>query len=159
MTAAHPAATTIMNMLTNASKQPVTADELLRFHAALAERGLEGQLGITYQQISAEAVVAAMKVTDSVIQPFGLLHGGAIAALVESVASVAGIVASGSAVAGLNNHTEFIRPATSGVVTATATVQHCGATTQSIAVHIVDEQQRLIATGHVRTMVLAPQVQ
>ena len=47
-----------------------------------------GQLGITITSADSNSVAATMPVTKFSAQPFGLLHGGASAALAETLASV-----------------------------------------------------------------------
>lgn len=49
--------------------------------------GLTKTLGIGVVEESSERVVMEMPVTDAVVQPFGYLHGGATASLLESAAS------------------------------------------------------------------------
>lgn len=54
----------------------------------LTKDSMVGQLGITVNSIESGSVTATMLVTKSSAQPFGLLHGGASAALAETLASV-----------------------------------------------------------------------
>ena len=54
----------------------------------LTKDSMVGQLGITVISVDSNSVKATMTVTKSSAQPFGLLHGGASATLVETLASV-----------------------------------------------------------------------
>lgn len=45
------------------------------------------QLGIVYTEFTGDTLIAEMSVTPQVHQPYGLLHGGASAALAETVGS------------------------------------------------------------------------
>lgn len=55
---------------------------------SLTKDSMVGQLGITVTSVDSNSVTATMLVTKSTAQPFGLLHGGASAALAETLASV-----------------------------------------------------------------------
>lgn len=58
--------------------------------------GLNKTFGVEFIESTKERVVATMPIVPEVFQPFGLLHGGATIALLESVAS-----------AGAENNTDF----------------------------------------------------
>ena len=60
---------------------------------------------------------------DRVCQPFGLVHGGAYAALAETLVSAAthmAVAEDGSFAVGQSNSTTFLRPVTEGTVHAAA---------------------------------------
>src|SRR6266513_1492504 len=96
---------------------PAEAARLANEHmrAGLAER-----LGIEWVEISAERVVARMPVQGNT-QPYGILHGGATAALCETVASVgSGLIAGPERqVMGIELNVNHIRSVREGHVTAT----------------------------------------
>ncbi|WP_083319091.1 PaaI family thioesterase [Corynebacterium sp. HMSC04H06] len=116
--------------------------------------GLDATLGITYTAISNGEVRATMSIDARHHQPWGVANGGVYACLTESVASVAGVVAARRPVVGVNNNTDFLRPASSGALDATATPLHLGRRTQLWGVDIRDEQGRLMARSQLRTMPL-----
>lgn len=118
---------------------------------------LDTTLGITYDEVGPERVVARMPVGPSVHQPLGYLHGGASVALAESVVSVG---ASASALPekvafGLEINANHIRPVRDGVVIATGTPVHQGRTTQVWEVRIEDEAGRLVCISRC-TVALVP---
>src|ERR1700754_1414353 len=88
---------------------------------------LNEKLGIEIIEVSPERVVATMPV-DGNRQPYGLLHGGASAALAETGgASGARLDAGpGRAAVGLDLNATHHRGLTPGVVTAVATRIHAG---------------------------------
>lgn len=53
-------------------------------------RGLNHTLGVHFITVEPDCVEAVMPITEAILQPFGLLHGGATIALLESVASAGG---------------------------------------------------------------------
>lgn len=113
-------------------------------------RGLAGHLGIEMTVLSPDKVVATMPVDDRTRQPFGILHGGASAALAETVASlgaVHNIDRETQAVVGIELNANHVRAKTEGTVTATATPLHRGRRTQVWDIRIEDEEGRLICAS------------
>jgi 1,4-dihydroxy-2-naphthoyl-CoA hydrolase len=96
------------------------------------QAGLGGLLGFTYEQTDAEGARGSFVVDERHLQPFGIVHGGCYAALAEALASYATFAAHGGEklVAGLSNHTSFLRPVRAGdTVTAVGVPKHRGSTT------------------------------
>jgi uncharacterized protein (TIGR00369 family) len=114
--------------------------------------GLDGMLGFEYLEATPDRVVIAWDVTPAQHQPFGILHGGVYCSAVESAASFGATLWFGDrgTVVGVTNHTDFLRAATAGRLTATATPIHRGNLQQLWLVEIVDGEQRLMARGQVR---------
>jgi 1,4-dihydroxy-2-naphthoyl-CoA hydrolase len=91
-------------------------------------------------------------------QPMGLVHGGAYAALAETMvswATGAGLGERRGFVAGQSNHTNFLRPVTSGHVYAEGTPRHRGRTTWIWDVDFTDDEGRLCAVARVTIAVRA----
>ena len=107
-------------------------------------------LGLTYKEITKDGVTATFEVTPQLQQPYGILHGGVLCSVVESVGSVSGATWFDGAVVGTSNHTNFIKATRSGILTARSTPIHRGRTQQLWEVDITDEQGRLIAKGQLR---------
>jgi 1,4-dihydroxy-2-naphthoyl-CoA hydrolase len=85
-------------------------------------------------------------------QPTGIVHGGAYAALAESMVSMAtfvGVGQPGALVVGQSNHTSFLRPVTSGQVDAEGTPRHRGRTSWIWDVEFTDDEGRLCAISRV----------
>jgi 1,4-dihydroxy-2-naphthoyl-CoA hydrolase len=104
-------------------------------------------LGITFTHVGRDRVVAVMPVDERTRQPMGLLHGGASVALAETVASVGAWLnvdpATKSAV-GLEINANHLRAVREGIVTATATPVHRGATTQVWEIRITTSLGKLV---------------
>lgn len=118
-------------------------DAVLQFPGTLIER-----LGIQIVSVTADTVVATMPVEGNT-QPYGLLHGGASAALAETVGSFGAMAhAAPDAIAvGVDLNITHHRGVTSGTVTATATALHKGRTIANYAIAITDDEGRLVATA------------
>ena len=107
-------------------------------------------IGIELIVLTKEKVVGTMPVDDRTRQPFGLLHGGASAALAETVASIGAylnIDGESQAAVGVELNANHLRGKTSGVVTATATPLHRGRRTQVWDIRIEDEEGRLVCAS------------
>jgi 1,4-dihydroxy-2-naphthoyl-CoA hydrolase len=115
---------------------------------------LDELLGFRLTEISARRVVGVLPVTPKLHQPFGILHGGALATVVETASSygaTAALGGSGQAV-GLSNHTDFVRAVRDGQLRVEAMPLQVGQSTQLWQVRVSDEQDRLVAHGRVRLM-------
>ena len=125
---------------------------------AVAEETLDSHLGFEIIEVKEDSARARVPVTNRVLQPYGLVHGGVYAALAESLASVAtaaAVLEEGNIAVGLSNATSFVRPATSGVVNASAVRRHRGRTTWIWDVDMTDDEGRLCATTRVTMAVRA----
>ena len=118
--------------------------------------GLDGLLGLQIVSSTKDSTVARLEGTPDHHQPFGLLHGGVLCSIVETVGSISGSVWYGGAVVGTSNHTNFLRAVRSGTLTATSTPVHRGRTQQLWEVEIADEEGRLVAKGQLRLANLDP---
>ena len=105
-------------------------------------------LGLEYQALGPEEVQARLPVSDQLAQPAGLVHGGAISAMAESMCSQAtwdAVKADGKAAVGQSAHTTFLRPIKDGHVNAVARRRHAGRTTWVWDVEVTDDEGRLCA--------------
>ena len=118
-----------------------------------APSGWVKEMGLRFVEATAERVVATIDITERHHQGYGIVHGGVYSGIVETLASVGAhlfAAENGRAVAGLENHTSFMRAIREGHLTATATPLARGRRSQLWQCDIVDEAGRLIATGRVR---------
>lgn len=116
-------------------------------------------LGIRYTDIGKGFLEATMPVDRRHYQPMGILHGGATAALAESVASAASgfaLQGSGRHPVGLDLAINHVRSVTEGMVTARAEAIHLGRSTHLWQVRVTDERGRLIALAKMTMMALEP---
>jgi uncharacterized protein (TIGR00369 family) len=109
---------------------------------------LDAVLGFELLEVGADRARARFAVGENVVQPFGLVHGGAYAALAESLTSVAtyvGVAEGGNIATGQSNNSSFLRPVTEGTVHAEAKVLHRGRTSWVWDVEFRDDEGRLCA--------------
>ncbi|WP_116452832.1 PaaI family thioesterase [Blastococcus litoris] len=114
---------------------------------------LDDKLGIRITDYNPDRMVATMPVEGNE-QPFGLLHGGASCALMETIGSWAGAIHAGpdKQVVGIELNASYLRGATSGVVTAVCTPVRRGRTLSTFLIEITDDQGRPTATGRLTTL-------
>jgi len=125
--------------------------------AALAdERGtLIERLGIVVTEVSAAGAVGTMPVAGNT-QPFGLLHGGATAALAETLGSYAAVAHAGPGrvAVGVELNATHHRSARTGTVTGTARAVHLGRSLATYEIVVEDEDGRRLCTARLTCMVL-----
>jgi 1,4-dihydroxy-2-naphthoyl-CoA hydrolase len=91
---------------------------------------------------------ARVPVRDELRQPVGLMHGGVMSSLIESVCSRATALAvldDGMAAMGQSISVSFMRPVTEGYVEVRATARHRGRTTWVWEAEVVDADEKLCA--------------
>jgi 1,4-dihydroxy-2-naphthoyl-CoA hydrolase len=113
---------------------------------------LDDVLGFELLQADPERCRARFAAQARVQQPMGLVHGGAYAALAESMVSVTthhAVKDGGYFVVGQSNSTTFLRPIKGGHVNAEGTPLHRGRTTWVWDVSFTDDDGRLCAITRV----------
>lgn len=95
-------------------KRHLTLDEL----NATSDNTMVAHLGIVYTRLGDDVLEAEMPVDTRTHQPFGLLHGGASAALAETLGSMAGFMMTrdGQCVVGTELNATHHRPVSEGKV-------------------------------------------
>jgi 1,4-dihydroxy-2-naphthoyl-CoA hydrolase len=118
---------------------------------------LDDKLGIRITDFDPDHVVATMPVEGNQ-QPYGLLHGGATCALVETVGSWAAALAAGPErqVVGIELNASYLRSATAGTVTAVCTPVRRGRTLATFLVEVTDDRGRATATARLTCLVKVP---
>lgn len=109
-------------------------------------------------ELGEDYLVATMPVDNRTHQPMGLLHGGASAALIESIGSMGSallIDLSKEAPVGIEINANHIGAVKSGSVRAIGKIVHAGSRTHIWQVDIFDEaNDRLICTGRLTVMIV-----
>lgn len=114
-------------------------------------------LSIRYTEIGDDFLVATMPVNEKVHQPMGLLHGGAIVSLAESVGSMAShlfIDDENYEARGIEISANHVKSKKDGMVTAIAKIIHKGKTTHLWEIKIVDEKGKLISLCKLTNIIL-----
>jgi 1,4-dihydroxy-2-naphthoyl-CoA hydrolase len=112
------------------------------------ERTLVGVLGVEVVEVTDDVVKGRMPVEDRIRQPYGIVHGGAMSAIAESLTSMGtaqGVLAEGKIALGQEINASFMRPISSGHVNALARVRRRGRTAWNWDIEITDDEGRLCA--------------
>jgi 1,4-dihydroxy-2-naphthoyl-CoA hydrolase len=124
-----------------------------------APEGWVREIGLVVEAAAADRVVASLEILPRHWQGYGIVHGGVYSSIVETLCSIGAHLYSspgGRAVAGLENHTSFIRSIREGRVTAVAVPLAQGRRSQVWQCDVRDQEDRLVASGRVRLHVFDP---
>lgn len=122
-----------------------------------AQNTMGGYLGMEFTEIGPDYLRAMMPVDHRTVQPYGLLHGGASAALAETVGSVASaliIDPEKQICVGLEINANHIRGVREGYVHAIAKPLHIGSTTHVWDIRILDDHEKLVCVSRLTVAVL-----
>ncbi|MGD8347458.1 MAG: PaaI family thioesterase [Lysobacterales bacterium] len=126
-----------------------------RINASLG--GFNNALGLRFTKAEADEFVAEMKIDDHHLQPYGLVHGGVYAGMIESLCSTGAALTvwkENKSAVGLENSTSFLKAVRGGRLRGTARPLVLGKRTQVWEAGIRDDRNRLVATGRVRLLIL-----
>jgi uncharacterized protein (TIGR00369 family) len=112
------------------------------------------KLGLEMVEAAHGRVVARIPVEGN-RQPYGLLHGGATAALCETVGSVGAAIMAGAdrAAVGIALDVNHLRAVRDGHVTATGEAVHAGSTVAVWDIRVRDDEDRLVAVARLTVAV------
>jgi 1,4-dihydroxy-2-naphthoyl-CoA hydrolase len=107
-----------------------------------------GLLGIEWLDDDPDAARARVEVRDELLQPFGIVHGGVMSTLVESVCSrstALAVYGDGMVAMGQSINLNFMRPISEGSIEVLATARHRGRTTWVWDAEVRDENGKTCA--------------
>ena len=109
---------------------------------------LPGHLGIKIETATREEVVGSMTVTEMLCTTGGILHGGAMMALADTLGALVAFLnlPSGARTSTVESKTNFLRPAATGTkVTACCKIANKGRTLILLVTELRDDRDRLLA--------------
>ena len=114
-------------------------------------------IGLEYLEVGPTRMVARIPV-EANTQPYGLLHGGATAALCETLGSFGTAIAVGAAkiVTGVELNVNHLKGVRQGHVTGTGVALHVGRTTAVWDMRVHDDEGRLVAAGRLTLVIRDP---
>lgn len=136
---------------------PLSKEDIIAKANAVRKNTLLETLEIEVVDYGLDFLVARMPVTPRVHQPDGVLHGGATAALAESVGSFASHIfldTENKFVRGIEITANHLKSVSSGYVYAKATFLHKGRTTQLLDIRITDDDDNLVSICKLSTISL-----
>ena len=115
-------------------------------------------MGMHITHATKDEVRAELTVGPQHLQAYGIVHGGVHCGVIETIASIGAYLVArerGQHVVGLENNTSFIRAVRAGTkLRAVAKPVTRGRQTQVWQASVVDESERIVATGRVRLLCL-----
>lgn len=114
-------------------------------------------LQIKITELGDDFIKASMPVDHRTHQPYGLLHGGASAALAETLGSIASALVidrENFICVGIEINANHIRSVRNGLVIGTVTPIHIGSTTHVWDIRIHDENNKLVCVSRLTVAIL-----
>ena len=133
--------------------QNITPDELNKFLKGTHDE----QVGFEFTKIESGYLEATIPVDHRTKQPFGILHGGATAALAESLGSVGSqMLVDGEKyqAVGTEITCNHLRSVTGGKVTGKAKIKHQGKSIHLWDIDVFNDKNRLIAVAKLVVMII-----
>ena len=120
--------------------------------------GWVSAMGMTITHATKDEVRCELTVGQQHLQGYGIVHGGVHCGIIETLSSMGAFLFArerGQHVVGLENNTSFIRGVRTGTkLHAVAKPVTRGRQTQVWQAQVLDEEERLVATGRVRLLCL-----
>ena len=133
------------------------ADQNLEEMRSFATNTMNEYIGIQLSELGEDWLKATMPVDYRTCQAYGILHGGASAALAETIGSIASAMVIDREkyfCVGLEINANHIRSVRDGMVSGIARPIHLGGMTHVWDIRITDDQDRLICISRLTVAIL-----
>lgn len=106
-------------------------------------------LGFELVDLKFGEAVLKVKMREQLKQPYGIMHGGATASLIDTAMAFACVscLEEGEKSTTVDLTVHYLRPHTDGEVFCTAKIQRAGKRVLTVSAEVVNEQGKLIATA------------
>jgi 1,4-dihydroxy-2-naphthoyl-CoA hydrolase len=134
------------------------ADQDLEDMRSFTSNTMNEYIGIKLTELGDDWLKATMPVDHRTCQAYGILHGGASAALAETIGSIASAMVIDREkffCVGLEINANHIRSVRRGTVTGIARPVHLGGLTHVWDIRITDEEDRLICISRLTVAILS----
>lgn len=121
--------------------------------------GYDEGMGLRFISARPDEFIAELDVAEHHLQPYGLVHGGVLSGMIETLCSVGAalnVYTEGKNTVGLENSTSFLRAVRSGTLRGTARPLFRGRRSHVWHAEVRDDRDRQVACGRVRMLVLDP---
>lgn len=131
------------------NRAKITAAQLRRIRKAVDTVPFAQLLGIELDDISSGTATLGLDVRDELKQNHGVVHGGAIASLIDTATAFAiiSLLAPGERVTTVDLTISYLRPLTEGRVTAVAKVLRAGRRLFVVSAEVFDKDKELATTA------------
>ena len=129
--------------------EKLTAAQLLRVQKAVSTVPFARLLGIELEDISSGCATLVLKVRKELTQNHGVVHGGAIASLIDTATAFAiiSVLLPGEKVTTVDLTINYLRPARRGRLKAIAKVVRAGRRLFGVSADVFDDDGKLTATA------------
>jgi acyl-CoA thioesterase len=106
-------------------------------------------IGMELVELARGEAIIRLDMRDELRQPYGLLHGGATASLIDTATAFAvlGNLGEGEMASTVDLTIQYLRPHTEGAITCTAKVTRAGKRLIFVSAEVVNEQGKPVATA------------
>lgn len=106
-------------------------------------------LGIEVVELAAGVAKLSLVIKDELKRNYGIVHGGAIASLIDSTTAFAtlSLIEAGQRTTTVDLTINFLRPLSSGRATAIAKVMRAGRRIVVVSAEVLDDSGKLVATA------------
>ena len=127
----------------------ITEAQKQRAAEALKHAPFPRLLGLELVDLSAGEAIIKLKMRDELRQPYGILHGGATASLIDTAMAFAvrTCVPEETPTTTIDLTVHYLRPHAEGEIFCTAKVTRAGKRILTVSAEVVNEQEKLIATA------------
>ncbi len=127
----------------------LTIDETARLREAFAQVSFATLLGIKIGSLERGAATMLFDVRPELTRMEGILHGGALASLIDTAAAFAvlSVLTPDQQTVTVDLTIHYLRPVTAGQVAARARVVRAGRRLVNVAVEATDSDNRLVASA------------
>jgi uncharacterized protein (TIGR00369 family) len=131
------------------SENNLNEDRVARIHEAFASVPYAKFLGLELGEMKPGEASLHLEVRDELKQNQGVVHGGAVASLIDTASAFAVVtqLEPDERVTTTDLTIHYLRPVTAGRLTATARTVRAGRRLFVLSVEVMDDQQRMVATA------------
>ena len=114
------------------------------------------QNGITVTAAGDGKAQGVLEVSPSSMNPHGMVHGGCLYTLADTVAGSAVAASCGGPCVTVSGTLEFLRPATGATIRCEASAKKLGSTICTMQVELTNQNHKVVATGTFIFMLIQP---
>ena len=131
------------------TRAKITAAQLRRIQKAVGTVPFARLLGIELDDISSGTATLGLNIREELTQNHGVVHGGAIASLIDTATAFAiiSILAPRDRVTTVDLTISYVRPLTDGRITAIAKVLRAGRRLFVVSAEVFDKEGKLATTA------------
>lgn len=131
------------------SESGLTPEQQERVNTALSKVPYANLLGITLEDIEVGQATLSLQIRDDLKQNHGVVHGGAIASLIDTATAFAiiSLLPVDERVTTVDLTISYLKPLTEGKATAVARIRRGGRRLIVVSADVTDDQGNLVATA------------